>query len=314
MTVPVALLLYALAVSLAAPPVLLGSPILLRRARLGLIAWQATLVAVVGALALLAVSAAVPTDRLSFDLGHLLHACALVLTNRAGAAELSSAPLVSAALAAVFVLRLVWVFQSHVRALRQKRSRQRLLLDILVGSTDGDGVHELRSDIPVAYCVPGGEGRIVMTSGAKAALSPDERAAVIAHERAHLSGHHDLVLLGADVAARAFGFLPFFRTAQDQLRGLVEMAADDEAASRAGAIPLARALVGLGSGPTPHGSLGAADHMTAERVQRLLDDTLPTRSRTTAIITASAAAVVLMPWLIALAPAWAASHGLCLIP
>jgi hypothetical protein len=50
---------------------------------------------------------------------------------------------------------------------------------------------------PRRYCVPSLRHRVVLTTGAVAALEPRQLRAVIAHERAHLWGRHDLVIAGA---------------------------------------------------------------------------------------------------------------------
>jgi Zn-dependent protease with chaperone function len=44
------------------------------------------------------------------------------------------------------------------------------------------------------YCVPGRLPTIVVTTGALAVLEPEQLAAVLAHERAHLAGRHHLLL------------------------------------------------------------------------------------------------------------------------
>ncbi|MFI9271715.1 M56 family metallopeptidase [Kitasatospora sp. NPDC052896] len=51
-----------------------------------------------------------------------------------------------------------------------------------------------------AYALPGRPGRIVVTAGMLRALSGPERAALLAHERAHLAGRHHLFLAVAEYA------------------------------------------------------------------------------------------------------------------
>lgn len=80
--------------------------------------------------------------------------------------------------------------------------------------------------VPAAYCLPGRGRRIVLTSAALTALSDDELNAVLAHERAHLSGRHHLVVAFADGLSRAFPNVPLFRRAQEQVGRLVEMLAE----------------------------------------------------------------------------------------
>ena len=56
---------------------------------------------------------------------------------------------------------------------------------------------------PAVYCLPG-RRRIVMTTGALRCLDARQLEAVLAHERAHLSGRHHLVLTFANALKDAF--------------------------------------------------------------------------------------------------------------
>jgi Zn-dependent protease with chaperone function len=196
-------------------------------------------------------------------------------------------------------------------SVRRGRERQRDLLDLLVRRRDSlHGAHILAHDVPLAYCVPGGRGRVVLTTGAVSALDDRQMTAVLAHEHAHLDGRHDLVLFGADVAATAFPWSRFFRRARRELCLLVEMLADDEAARRSDPAVLATALVDLGQSPAPAGAIGANGD-TVERVERLMARAAgPTGIRRLVVLTVSLA-LLASPWVIAVAPAWAARSGLC---
>lgn len=80
------------------------------------------------------------------------------------------------------------------------------------------------------YCLPGRGGIIVCTSRALVALASAQLQAVLAHERAHVRGRHDQVLVAAGGLRAAFPFVPALRVAGEQLVTLVEMRADDAAA------------------------------------------------------------------------------------
>ncbi|MFJ5289501.1 M56 family metallopeptidase [Streptomyces sp. NPDC088348] len=54
---------------------------------------------------------------------------------------------------------------------------------------------------PTAFALPGIPGRIVVSSGMLQALAPDERRALLAHERAHLQRRHHLFLLVLQLAS-----------------------------------------------------------------------------------------------------------------
>jgi bla regulator protein blaR1 len=163
---------------------------------------------------------------------------------------------------------------TYLRVAHGHRRQHRLLLG-LVGRQDE------RLDVVVvdharatAYCVPGPAGKVVLTSGAIAALDDNELAAVLAHERAHLRGHHHLVVAAAKVVRLAFPFVPAFRWAHDEVGRLVELLADDVAARRHGRLVLADALVtlaGQGGAPaTPPAALGAHSSTVTARVSRLV--------------------------------------------
>ncbi len=311
MTVPLALVGFALVVAFLTPPLLgrcgwvRGSP------RLGILAWQAAVFAVLAACVLLAVTALVPVEKVSFDVGHLLHACPEVLRRRYELLGGSWVHVVSLVIALGTSLALLRALVVRGLAVRRGRTRQRELLDLLVRHRDSlHGAHVLDHDVPLAYCVPGGGGRIVVTTAAVAALDERQLTAVLAHEHAHLDGRHDLVLFGADVAASAFPWSGFFRRARAELSLLVEMLADDEGSRRSDRTVLATALVDLGQTRAPDGTVGAGGD-TVARVERLLHGTrgLP-RLRRWAVLGA-ATVLLAAPWVIAVAPAWAARSGLC---
>ncbi|MCD0449780.1 M56 family metallopeptidase [Actinocorallia sp. API 0066] len=74
---------------------------------------------------------------------------------------------------------------------------------------------------------PGEDGRVVVTEGLRGALSDREYAAVLAHERAHLSGdHHRLVWMTRLSAYAQPALWPLIR----RVGYMVERAADEEAA------------------------------------------------------------------------------------
>lgn len=129
-----------------------------------------------------------------------------------------------------------------------------------------------------AYAVPGRPGRIVVSRGLLAALSPNERRALLAHERAHLKGGHHWHLIAVALAA---ALNPLLRPLQSAAGLAVERCADEAAAEAAGsrrvaARALARsALAALATPAAP--SLGATSSIVTTRVASLLAD--PPRPR-----------------------------------
>jgi Zn-dependent protease with chaperone function len=147
----------------------------------------------------------------------------------------------------------------------RKRHRHRQILSLVAREdTAVPGVLVLDHPLTVAYCVPGLRSRVVVSSGALATLTPDEVAAVLAHEQTHARERHDLVLLPFLVLR------PLCRFAADAVALLVEMRADQSAAPRSLATALHRFTA-----VTPPGALGMADAAVVARLQRLHQEPLP---------------------------------------
>jgi hypothetical protein len=126
-----------------------------------------------------------------------------------------------------------------------------------VVSADGQD-HPIDADAPAAYCLPCGRHRVVITTSALSRLSPGQLRAVLAHERAHLRGHHHLMLAAAAALARAFPAIPLLARASAELAVLAEMTADDHDPRRHGAADLAAALVTLAGAGSRSTALAAA--------------------------------------------------------
>ena len=82
-----------------------------------------------------------------------------------------------------------------------------------------------------AFALPGRPGRVVVTAGMLRALSGPERAALLAHERAHLNGRHHLFLT---VTAYAAAVHPALRLLRAPLGYHLERWADEAAAASVG--------------------------------------------------------------------------------
>lgn len=312
--VPLVLVVLSLLVSVLVPRVLGVARWPRRAPGLGILAWQSALLSVLGAFALLATTALLPVDRITFDVEHLLHACPDVLGDWFSLSHGSGLHLLTLLVASGAALALLRALVLCSVAVRRGRGRQRDLLDLLSRQRDRLlGVHVVDHEVPLAYCVPGAGGRVVVTTAAVAALDERQLTAVLAHEHAHLDGRHDLVLFGADVVASAFPWSRFFQRARQELRLLVEMLADDEASRRSDRGVLATALVGLSQRPAPEGALGAGGE-TGERLERLLTQAAGPAGVQRLLLIAGSLTLLFSPWIIALTPAWAARSGLCPLP
>lgn len=166
------------------------------------------------------------------------------------------------------------------------------------------GVDGVVVDAPqkMAYCVGGRPGTVVITSAALDCLDRVHLDAVLAHERAHLAGHHHLLLAMTRALASTFPRVRLFTVAQAEVARLLEMCADDKASVRHGTAPLLAAIVSLANaGPLPATALGASSIGVRARVQRLTDPHTVGRRRTAqlmlgAAIVMVAATPVLIGW------------------
>jgi Zn-dependent protease with chaperone function len=156
---------------------------------------------------------------------------------------------------------------------------------------------------PAAYCVAGPHPTVILTTGAVRALNAGQLDAVLAHERAHLAGHHHRLLAVARIGHRVLPFIPLMRDTAAQIARLVEMHADDAATADREALPLATALVILAAAASPASALAAGATDAVQRIQRLLGPAEPLSRGRRRLLRAGAAALALIPVLLALAPA-----------
>lgn len=159
--------------------------------------------------------------------------------------------------------------RGFVGAVRERRLHANMLAPIAYHDPDL-GALVVEHDRPLAYCLPGRVRRIVVTSGVIQRLDAEQLAAVLAHERAHLFGRHHLAVTTAEALARAFPFVPLFRTAADEIAHCVELAAADVAARRHDSRVIAAAVLCIAGAPIPRSALGASGQRVARRVRRML--------------------------------------------
>ncbi|MGW4215022.1 M48 family metalloprotease [Lentzea sp. NPDC004789] len=163
--------------------------------------------------------------------------------------------------------------------------RRRVLREVRaeVGWLDaGDGDVVLVEDERVdAFAVPGwrgGPNRIVVSTGVLRVLDERQRAAVIAHERAHLVGDHHVLMWITRLSAIAH---PLLWLVVHKVAYLVERAADEAAAAEAGqsrravARAIGVAALAAAGAETPRrghvlAALGALPGVVPRRVSALL--------------------------------------------
>ncbi|MET4780249.1 M56 family metallopeptidase [Glaciihabitans sp. UYNi722] len=205
---------------------------------------------------------------------------------------------------------------------RAERSRQRHHQLVQLLSTpmpERPGMRLLDHEAPIAYCLPGTTRSVTVLSAGLVDLLDDEQLrAVIAHETAHATQRHHLLL----VAFRAWrGSLPWFPIATralDAVTVLVEMLADDRARQQVPDAALASsiALVASASNAPPAmsslnsaesdaaASALAADGASAERrLARLITPGRPFGAAARAFALVCGIALLAVPTALILAPA-----------
>ncbi len=287
--IPIVLAGLAVLLAWVAPGLMARRHHLRRTPRAALVAWQA--VTVGGILAALAAApAAVP-----------------LLVGRDAPLEHPWLVAVAAVLSGAVLVRLLLTGHDVGTRLRRVRTRHREIVDV-VGSPDGATgdatgdarVRVLQHPTPTAYCIPGRESRVVLSQGVLDALPPEQLSAVVAHEHAHLSGRHDLLLEFFSVAHEAVPRPLHSDAALAEVSLLIEVLADRAAVRHSGEVATARALVALAEGRAPDAVLGTGT--TAPARLRLLA-TGPAPAALTAVTYLVAALAVTLP-LILLGAAW----------
>lgn len=154
-------------------------------------------------------------------------------------------------LTVVALVKLNYVGIQVARRLRRHRRRHRDLIDLLARATSAKEEPDVRvlesGENAYAYCLPGRDARVVISNAALRDLTPEQVAAVIEHERAHLRARHDLLLEFFTVLYEAAGRRAGTEAALEQSAVLVELLADDAARRLHGAKPLIGALATMGS-------------------------------------------------------------------
>jgi Zn-dependent protease with chaperone function len=224
------------------------------------------------------------------------------------------------AVAALIVLRLaVSLFRVGSRS-RARRSRHRMLVDLLdsaerhgeLPAEVPDGLRVLHGPLPIAYCLPGRSSRVVLSSGALRVLDAAQVGVVIAHEQAHLRHRHDVVMESFTAFYRAVPRPLRSRAPLDAVHLLLEMVADDAARRRGGAAPLRTALALLGDAVSPDApaEVRGASAERRRRLDRLAGPDPRSAGLTVAVATAAAGLLVLptvivvLPWLDRALSAW----------
>ncbi|WP_304454638.1 M48 family metalloprotease [Nocardiopsis sp. YSL2] len=320
MSVPFVLAVHTVVGATVLAPLLARAAWVERAPRLALLLWQALTVSTVSAAVLAGLAVAVPVIPLATDTAELLRMCLMMLravySTPGGALAATAGLLISVVIAGrcAYGVGAAWA-----RARRERRDHLRVLA--MVGTGDERlGATILDHGARAAYCLPGRGGHVVLTSAALAALDGAGLDAVLAHERAHLRGRHHLLVALTRGVERAFPFVRAFALARTETARLVELAADDSAASATDRLTVAGALLALAGGgspvrsPAPDAVLAASGSADGRRVRRLIDGRTGLESRWVALGAVAAVAAAALPFTVAAVPVLAMAVADCCLP
>ena len=311
MLVLLLLLVYTAGVLVFGPRLAAGRPWTSSAPRLGLLICHAVPAAAVSGVLLMAAMTAVSVQHVRADVGHLLHACAVAVWD---SATHPGVPMTTALGlgAAVLLTHVARTAASSAASARRARREQRAGLALVGQGPGDDGYTRVESEHRFAYCLPGEGGSIVVSTAAERELDREELAAVLAHERAHLTGRHHMLVLITQVLAKAVP-LASMRALRTEVATLVEMAADDRACRDIDRDSLLTALLRLGAPGTPNPGLAVNGAATVARVLRLAEPTPPPPVGERAALCTLAGAMVITPWLLGAVPVVLAVTGHCTV-
>jgi Zn-dependent protease with chaperone function len=302
-TVAVVLVAYAAGLGILGSPMLARARWTARAPLLAIVTYLAAGWSVIAALGLAGLTLAVHATALGGGLSDLIGACVHRLQATYGTPGGATVAGLGLTLAGAVVARTALTAIAHSRAAR-RQALQHAQTARLVGQPEPAlGAVLVEHAQPAVYCVAGRQPTEILTTGAVQALNPSQLDAVIAHERAHLTGRHHRLLAMARIGREVLPFLPLMRDAEDQVARLVELHADDAAARVRDPRLLASALVVLATAASPASALAAGGADSVQRIHRLLGPGEPLGRARRQLLRATAAALALTPVLLALTPA-----------
>ncbi|GGK74515.1 hypothetical protein Sme01_34030 [Sphaerisporangium melleum] len=299
MIIAAVLALYALFGVVALPRLLARGGWADRAPRLGIAMWHAACASVLTSAVLAVLVAAIPASVVGHGLADLFEACAALLSDATAVSP--AGVLIALSSAGLVAGRLAYCAAAVLLKARRERREHSAMLGLLGRHDSTLGAVVLDHTEPIAYCLPG-EGRTVITTGALRSLPPEEVAAVLAHEQAHLHGRHHLVVAVGEILCRAFPRVPLFQRARSEIARLIELQADDVAARRHARIHIASALVRLATGRVPAFSLGMGGENALTRVRRMLGPEIPLNRHERLTTVAAVGLLIAGPVALALTP------------
>jgi Zn-dependent protease with chaperone function len=302
-TVAAVLIAYAVCVGTLGSRLLGRARWTARAPLLAIVTYLAAGWSVVAALGLAGLTLAIHATALGGGLSHLIGACVLRLRETYGTPGGATVAALGLTLAGAVAARTVLTAMTYLRSAGQQALLHAETARLVGRAEPSLGAVLVEHSDPVAYCVSGRHPTVILSTGAVQALEPAQLSAVLAHERAHLTGRHHRLLALARIGRLVLPFLPLMRDADAQVARLVEMHADDAAARASDPRSLATALVVLATGASPAPGLAASATDSVARIHRLLRPAEPLSPGRRQLLRATAASLALTPVLLALAPA-----------
>ena len=231
--------------------------------------WTLLTVGLVGSSVIMIGLLALPTDEHpSAGLFQLLGGCWTAVTAGTLPGWQQASAALSVAISVGIMARLGWAMSTRARS-RGPRTSQLRQLRLLAGSVPSGEPFWVDDDRAMAVSIGGRPGLIIATEGLRKRLPPAAVQATLEHERAHLRGHHHVLVAVAEILAAALPRCPLLRAAPAATKDLVELAADARAARRCGPEAVRTALHHLTGQPAPAFGLAMASRLTELRMSRL---------------------------------------------
>ncbi|MFR9793351.1 M56 family metallopeptidase [Streptomyces sp. MB22_4] len=268
-------LMLAVAAGVILPRFLVRSSWTHRTPRLTLGLWGLLVLVVTASLSLAVMQLFFPVAE-SHQLSEAAQGCFLTSGRRCVAVMLNDLERPSARAWAGFAaavcppLALALAFARQVFDFRRRRARHAEVLGMVGHWRSELGATVLPHTTPAVYCLPGRAPQVVVSEGAVHALTREQLAAALEHERAHIAGRHHLLAAAASAVGALSRRLPLARLVRDEVPLLLEMVADDRALRRCSRRALAVALYAVAAGQAPHAALAAGGPSALLRMRRIL--------------------------------------------
>lgn len=213
---------------------------------------------------------------------------------------------------------LLTLAMTFVRAERSRRRHRRLVTLLSAPMPERPDTRLLDHEAPVAYCLPGTTRSItVLSAGLMTLLDEEQLRAVIAHEQAHATQRHHLLLLAFRAWRGSLPWFPIATRAHEAVAILIEMLADDQARQLVSneVLVTSIALVASESGvdatgqaspleTEPHNALSADSPSASRRIARLVGTATPLDAPSRVLAIVLAVALVAVPTVLLLWPAF----------